>query len=318
MTRIPVLIDCDTGIDDALALIYLAALHHEGVIELCGATTTAGNVDVHQTARNTRWVLDHCGLGEVPVLPGLPGPKQVPLVTTPETHGELGLGYVLPDPADPANPATGEWDTLWRDLLAQHTDLRLIITGPATNLADFGPVPAATTLMGGSYLYPGNTTPTAEWNSWVDPHGARQAFAQATEPITICSLGVTEQFTLDPDTLAELISALGPAPIAGYLPEMLRFYFEFHRAQGEGYLAQIHDLLSCMIALDRIPFEATDTTVDVETDSELLRGTTVADLRGHWRRPPNARLVRTADIPAAHRELLRAAGVSATAMTSNR
>ncbi|WP_300908369.1 nucleoside hydrolase, partial [Corynebacterium stationis] len=63
---IPVLIDCDTGIDDALALMYLAALHHEGEVELVGATTTAGNVDVQQTAVNTRWVLDKCGLGNVP------------------------------------------------------------------------------------------------------------------------------------------------------------------------------------------------------------------------------------------------------------
>lgn len=309
MARIPVLIDCDTGIDDALALIYLAALHHGGEIELCGVTTTAGNVEVEQTARNSRWVLDLCGLPEVPVLPGLPGPKDVPLVTTPETHGALGLGYVTPGevPVGEGGGAGGVqgWRDLWSTLIAQHPDLRLIVSGPATNLADFGPVDN-TTLMGGAYLYPGNTTPTAEWNTWVDPHAAGEAFAQATTPITVCSLGVTEQFTLNPATLAALVEALAQAPIAHYLPEMLRFYFEFHEAQGEGYLAQIHDLLSCMIALDRIPFEAAATTVDVETTSELLRGTTVADLRNHWNRAPNAFLVQTADIAAAHRELLHA------------
>lgn len=305
MARIPVLIDCDTGIDDALALIYLAGLHHGGEIELCGVTTTAGNVDVEQTARNSRWVLDLCGLPEVPVLPGLPGPREVPLVTTPETHGELGLGYVTPEVAVGGAAGTQGWRDLWSTLIAQHRDLRLIVSGPATNLADFGPVDN-TTLMGGAYLYPGNTTPTAEWNSWVDPHAARQAFAQASTPIRVCSLGVTEQFTLSPSTLAALVDALAQAPIAQYLPDMLRFYFEFHEAQGEGYLAQIHDLLSCMIALDRISFEAVETTVDVEATSELLRGTTVADLRGHWNREPNASLVKTADIAAAHRELLRA------------
>lgn len=301
---IPVLLDCDTGIDDALALTYLAALHHAGEIRLCGVTTTAGNVTGQQAARNTRWVLDNCLLAEVPVLSGLPGPQQVPLVTTPETHGDHGLGYLDPGPT----PAPkGEWRELWRTALAEHAELKLIITGPATNLADFGAV-HDTTLMGGAYLYPGNTTPTAEWNSWVDPHAAKQAFAAATAPVTVCSLGVTERFTLDPDSLQKLTDALGQTPIAAYLPELLRFYFEFHRAQGEGYLAQIHDLLTCMIALDKIPFEAMVTTVDVEAGSELLRGTTVADLRGQWNRPANARLIRDADIDAAHAELLRAAG----------
>ena len=161
--------------------------------------------------------------------------------------------------------------------------------------------------MGGSYLYPGNTTPTAEWNTWVDPHGAKQAFAQATNPITVCSLGVTERFTINPQTLNTLIDALGTTPIAAYLPEMLRFYFEFHDSQGEGYLAQIHDLLTVMIALGKIPFSTRKVTVDVEADSELMRGTTVADLRGHWGRQANALLVDDVDVDAAHAELLRAA-----------
>ena len=308
---IPVLIDCDTGIDDALALLYLAALHQKGEVNLVGATTTAGNVDVTQTAINTRWVLDQCGLGHIPVLPGQPVPLKVPLTTTPETHGEFGLGYINPGPQHISQHlnqqhSPSNWQDLWRDAMSQHADLRLIVTGPATNLATFGPTPR-TTLMGGTYLYPGNTTPTAEWNTWVDPHAAKIAFAQATEPITVCSLGVTERFTLNPDSLQLLIDALSDAPIASYLPEMLRFYFEFHESQGEGYLAQIHDLLTVMIALGKVPFTTREVTVDVEADSELMRGTTVADMRGHWGREPNALLVDDADVTAAHAELLRAA-----------
>ncbi|HHT60095.1 nucleoside hydrolase [Corynebacterium stationis] len=300
---IPVLIDCDTGIDDALALIYLAALHHEGEVKLVGATTTAGNVDVQQTAVNTRWVLDKCGLGNVPVVVGEPVPLQVPLTTTPETHGEFGLGYTNPGAQDISRDS---WQDIWRKAIDQYADLQLIVTGPATNLATFGHV-QNTTLMGGSYLYPGNTTPTAEWNTWVDPHGAKQAFAQAKDPITVCSLGVTERFTINPQTLNTLTDALGNTPIASHLPEMLRFYFEFHDSQGEGYLAQIHDLLTVMIALGKIPFSTRKVTVDVEADSELMRGTTVADLRGHWARKANALLVDDVDVDAAHAELLRAA-----------
>lgn len=304
---IPVLIDCDTGIDDALALLYLAALHHEGAVELVGATTTAGNVDVVQTAVNTRWVLDQCGLSQVPVVAGQPVPLEVPLTTTPETHGEFGLGYINPGAQ---NIRQKGWQEMWQENIDKHGDLRLIVTGPATNLASFGPV-ERTTLMGGTYLYPGNTTPTAEWNTWVDPHAAKHAFAQAKEPITVCSLGVTERFTLNPDTLRLLIDALGTHEFAHHLPEILRFYFEFHELQGEGYLAQIHDLLTVMIALDRIPFSTREVTVDVEADSPLMRGTTVADMRGHWGRDANALLVEDVDVDAAHTELLRAAKVLA-------
>lgn len=303
MTRIPVLIDCDTGIDDALALIYLAALHHAAEIDLVGVTTTAGNVDVVQTGKNSRWVLDQCLLPDVPVVSGLEGPRDVELVTTPETHGQYGLGYVNPQVGDLRD---GPWQDLWKDCLRNRPGLQLIVTGPATNLAEFGPV-ANTTLMGGAYLYPGNTTPTAEWNSWVDPQAASRVFRQARDPITVCSLEVTEQFTLTEERLSMLVEGLGSTPIAAFLPEMLRFYFEFHDLQGEGYLAQIHDLLTCMIALGKVPFTHLETTVEVEAESELMRGTTVADLRGHWGRPVNARLVRNVDLGAAHAELGRAA-----------
>lgn len=306
MTTPSVLIDCDTGIDDAVALIYLAALHREGLIDLRAVTTTAGNVDARQTAINTRYVLDLCGLPDIPVAAGEARPLVVDLVTTPETHGPTGLGYVTA-PKDVDKRVRTDWQALWETHLGDET--RLIVTGPATNLASYARghrFPASVTLMGGAYLYPGNTTPTAEWNSWVDPHAAKGAFAAATSPITVCSLGVTEQMLIDPARLATLVDALGGAPVAAILPRALRFYFEFHEAQGEGYQAQIHDLLTCMIALGRVDYEATATTVDVECDSPLLRGTTVADLRGYWARPANARLVTAVDIDGAHEELLRA------------
>ena len=107
---------------------------------------------------------------------------------------------------------------------------------------------------------------------------------------------------LDPSGLDTLVEALGDTPIAADLPEILRFYFEFHESVGVGYQAQIHDLLTCMIALDTVEHRTTETTVDVEADSELTRGTSVADHRGHWQRPTNAHLVTEADIPEAWAE----------------
>ncbi|MDO5670656.1 MAG: nucleoside hydrolase [Corynebacterium sp.] len=305
----PVLIDCDPGIDDTLALLYLAGLHHAGEIELVGVTTTAGNTTAMQAAGNARWVLEQL-LIDVPVLPGQPHPASTALVTTPETHGPTGLGYLDVPAADPG----GDWEGLWERGVDKHPDLHLIVTGPLTNLDAFRLSHPEryvrlrhVTVMGGAVNYRGNTTPTAEWNFWVDPHAAAEVFAHPPHgKITLCSLEVTERFLIDPPRLSQLIRALGEHPIAAHLPDILRFYFEFHQAQGEGYQAQIHDLLTCMIALRTIPYEGTSTTVAVEAHSELLRGTSVADLRGHWDRAHNARLVTGADTEAAHAEFLRA------------
>ena len=300
----PVLIDCDTGIDDALALVYLAGLVAAGEVQLRAVTTTAGNVDVTQTALNSTHILRLCGLPDVPVVAGVPTPLAVPLVTTPETHGPHGLGYVIPpetstdtiavtpgerpDTVPVGVPAT---DTGWDDLWCANRDATLIITGPATNLATYlrtHPAHQRICLMGGAYLYPGNTTPTAEWNTWVDPHAAAEVF-HATIPITVCPLGVrsqsvTESMLLSPDLLDAACDILAAAhhPLADVLPDLLRFYFEFHQAMGEGYQAQIHDLITTMVALGTVDYATTTVAVDVETTSPLLRGTTVADFKGHW------------------------------------
>ena len=311
LSRPAVLLDCDPGIDDCLALMYLAGLHHAGEIELVGVSTTAGNVAVQQTAANARWILDLCGLPEVPVAPGRSAPLEVELTTTPETHGASGLGYLSAPDHDFGDM---QWLELWSTAIARNPGLHLIITGPVTNLADFerehGDAVArcgSITIMGGAVNYRGNTTPTAEWNFWVDPHAAARHFSASAElDSTLCSLEVTEQFLITPERLAEIQGLLGTHPMAEKLPELLRFYFEFHQAQEEGYQAQIHDLLTCIIALKKVPFEAVEPTIDVEADSALMRGTSVADLRNHWRRPANASLVTSADIPAAHREFDRA------------
>ena len=299
----PVLIDCDPGIDDTLALLYLAALDHLGEIDLCGVTTTAGNTTATQAAGNARWVRDQLRI-DAPVLPGRPVPLAVPLVTTPETHGPTGLGYL----EVPAAPEDDTWPDLWVEAIEKHEDLHLIVTGPCTNLATFRqshPEHHArlrnVTVMGGAVGYRGNTTPTAEWNFWVDPHAAADVIDHTPAPVTLCSLEVTEQFLIDPPRLEGLIADLGPTPVAKHLPEILRFYFEFHQAQGEGYQAQIHDLLTCMIALERVGYEHRGVRVDVDTRGER-RGTS-EETSG----TSNTRLVTSTDIDGAHAELTRAA-----------
>lgn len=308
MTR--VILDCDPGIDDALALIYLTAAHHEGAIELEAVTTSAGNVGAHQCAVNAAWVLTLCGLRAMAVGEGMSAPLAVDLVTTPETHGATGLGYV----DAPPRHVEDDWDMLWRDAISRGTDdLHLIVTGPLTNLAafrrmypeDFSQLKHIT-VMGGAVGYPGNTTETAEWNFWVDPDAAAEVLRHPPAPVALYTLGVTEQMLLTPDSLAEVVSALGPAPVAAQLPEMLRFYFEFHEQEELGYLAQVHDLLTVMGALGTVPTRTRAAAVTVHARDDALRGTSV-ETEGE----PNVMLVADADIDAAHREFLRACDVHA-------
>ena len=290
-----VILDCDPGIDDTYAIIFLTAAAHAGLIELDCLTTTSGNAPADQCAQNGAWILGLSGLPIISLAAGLPGPLEVELTTTPETHGETGLGYATA----PERHVEHDWDALWIDSIERGTeDLHLIVTGPLTNLAAFAHAHPEhfqklkhITVMGGAVHYPGNTTPSAEWNFWVDPHAAADVFAMTQTPITLCSLGVTERMLLGPEALAEFVDKLGGSPLAEHLEAITRFYFEFHEDVGEGYQAKIHDLLTVLIALDLVDYQATETTVDVETDSELMRGTSVADLRGIWERDPNTRLV---------------------------
>ena len=195
-----VILDCDPGIDDTYAIIFLTAAAHAGLIELDCLTTTSGNVDANQCAQNGAWILGQCGLPIISLAAGLPEPLEVELTTTPETHGDTGLGYAQA----PERHVEHDWDALWIDSIERGTDdLHLIVTGPLTNLAAFAhahPQHFAKlkhiTVMGGAVNYPGNTTPSAEWNFWVDPHAAADVFAMTQTPITLCSLGVTERMVL--------------------------------------------------------------------------------------------------------------------------
>ena len=200
MQKPRVVADVDTGIDDSLALIYLAGLHSAGEIDLV-VTTSAGNTTARQAAVNSAEVLRLAGAADVPVVAGARSPLKVPLTTTPETHGEKGLGYYSPlDGGGVAGVSGAAGDAraaveLWRG--ASH----VLVAGPATNFAwalrhslevvggaaeggaagsgatGSGTAGAEITLMTGAFNYPGNTTPTAEWNAWVDPHALKEVFA---------------------------------------------------------------------------------------------------------------------------------------------
>lgn len=330
------LLDVDTGIDDALALAYLAALPDT---EFVSVTATPGNVDADQVARNTLALLELCGRPGVEVAIGAREPLSIPLVTTPETHGPQGIGYaVLPEPGGQVSARNAV--DLWIDhARARPGELTALITAPLTNFAlalrkepDLPELLAGVVIMGGSFYYQGNTTPTAEWNTHVDPHAAKEVYAAyrgrpAAKLPVVCSLDTTERMEMRPDHVRQLAEAAGASipelvlpdqpegrrstsdnRVIRHLSDALRFYFEFHRLYDQGYLAHVHDFFAAGVAAGTLEYSARPATIDVETDSPLLMGTTVADYRGLWGSAPNARIVSANNPEQAFRELITTVG----------
>ncbi|CAJ1507947.1 nucleoside hydrolase [[Mycobacterium] burgundiense] len=312
--------DLDTGVDDAMALVYLLASPEA---ELVGIASTAGNVSAQQVCENNLALLELCGRPDVPVSLGAAVPLSIPLRTAEDTHGPAGLGYAeLPAPR--TQPSTHDAAQAWiRAAHAHPGELIGLATGPLTNLAlalraepELPRLLRRLVIMGGSFDYRGNTTPVAEWNMLVDPEAAAEVFAafdrpegHAGELPLVCGLNITESIVLTPQILARLGDAAGAPtrtmrpddapgtrsaaanPLIRVLEDAMRFYFEFHAQQDEGYLAHLHDPFAAAIALDPGLVTARAATIDVELYGTLTRGMTVADVAGHWGRPPNAAIV---------------------------
>lgn len=304
MGPVPVLLDADPGIDDALAIAYLVAEQLAGRVDLTGLVCTAGNVGLPDTVRNALAWLDLAGAPELPVAAGAAGASVVPHVFTPETHGPRGAGYADLTTTRATDPRDGA--RLWVDAARSRPgELVAIVTGPMSTLARALELePALPTflrrivVMGGSFRgHPGNTTPVAEWNVHVDPEAADRVCvawenARATDdsvaPMLWCGLDLTERAVWTP-ARSERLDEAG-TPLAHRLVDALRFYFEFHQSMGEGYLAQVHDPLVAWLALHPEAVTSTATHVRVECAGEHTRGMTVADPRGHRGRATNARI----------------------------
>lgn len=316
--RRPVFVDVDTGVDDAMALAYLFGSPEA---DLVGIASTAGNVAVHQVCRNNLALLELCAITGVPVSRGSENPLTAPLRTAEDTHGPQGLGYArLPAPSAELTPydAAEAWVRAARD---HPGELIGIATGPLTNLAlALRAEPALPRLlrqlviMGGAFDYHGNTTPVAEWNTSVDPestHEVYKAWHSAEHLPIVLGLNLTENVVMTPALLHRLaLAAESPGessssvamsetdargtqstasnPLIRVLEDSMRFYFEFHHDQGEGYLAHLHDPLAAAVALDTGLVSCRAAAVDVELAGTLTRGMTIADWSGRWGREPNA------------------------------
>ena len=315
---LPVFVDVDTGVDDAMALMYLFASSDADVV---GIASTAGNVPAQQVCTNNLGLLELCGL-DIPVSKGSEQPIKAPLRTAEDTHGPEGMGYAQLPATDRELTAHDAADAWIRAAHAHPGELVAIAVGPLTNLAlALRREPALPKLlrrlviMGGAFDYRGNTTPVAEWNISVDPEAAAEVFAEwgaawGLEPPRhlpiVLGLNLTENIAMTPALLSRLAAAAesssspmsvlddrGTRSVASnrliaVLEDAMRFYFEFHFDQNEGYLAHLHDPLAAAVVLDPDLVTYRPTTVDVELTGTLTRGMTIADWSNRWGREPNA------------------------------
>jgi inosine-uridine nucleoside N-ribohydrolase len=278
---IPVLLDCDPGHDDAIALLLALASPE---VELLGVTTVAGNQTLDKTTANAIRVLELAGRGEVPVAAGADRPLVRDRHVAANVHGESGLdGPDLPPPR--GAPADAHAVDFLAERLAGTT---LVATGPLTNvallLARYPEArPERLVLMGGA-IAEGNVTPAAEFNIWADPEAAARVFVSGLD-VTMVGLDVTHRALVTREHAEEL---RGAGRIGRFVAELLDFYGVFHRDVYRFDGSPVHDAVSLAQVIRPELLELEQLNVRVDCESELCRGRTVVDV---WRRTglePNA------------------------------
>jgi inosine-uridine nucleoside N-ribohydrolase len=302
MSALPILLDVDTGVDDALA-ICLAIRSPE--VALRGITTVAGNVELEAATRNSLAVLDVLRAPAIPVAAGAPAPLCRPLVTAAAVHGGDGLGGIartLPPSSRIAAPGAVEF--LLRTIHDAPEPLTLIATGPLTNLAQAIRADVAAlqrlrglTIMGGAIRVPGNVSPVAEFNFAVDPEAAAIVLASGL-PITLVPLDVTEQVIL---TRAAVAPRDGDGDLQTFVRAITAATMEFQRTHDGVDGLYLHDPLAVATVLDPTLVRAEPLAVAVESQGALTAGMAVADLRPGSRTPPTARVCLGVDAPRALR-----------------
>jgi len=295
-----IIIDCDPGQDDAVALLLAFASPEE--LELLGITTVAGNVPLALTQRNARMMCDIAGMQHVPVFAGCAQPLQRPLETAELIHGETGINGI--DVFEPATPLQERHavdfiiDTL---LGAREASVTLVPTGPMTNIATAiqrEPAILASieriVLMGGAMREGGNRTPSAEFNIFVDPHAADIVF-RCGRPIVAMGLDVSHQVLSTRDRVAR-IRAL-QSPVATATANMLDFFDRYDTQKYASAGAPLHDPCTVAWLLRPELFTGKDCNIAVETQSELTMGHTAVDFWHVSGRPVNATWIYAVDAP---------------------
>ncbi len=299
MPPTPVIVDCDPGHDDMVAIL-LAAAHP--AIDLLAITTVAGNGSLEATTRNARAVCELGGITEVPIAAGAPQPLVGTHAAAVDIHGESALdGADLPS-GDAVPLAAEHAVDLMARLIATHPEpVTLCPLGPVTNVAlllslhpELVPRIREISLMGGT-MGEGNRHPVAEFNVWADPE-ALQVVLDSGVPTTLCGLDVTHQALATPAVL-ERLAAQG-TELARTVGELLVFFRDAYRTTFDLPDPPLHDPVAIARVIDPAIVTTISANVVVETSGTYTRGATVVDRHGVTDRPVNAQVAVGLDVEA--------------------
>jgi purine nucleosidase len=312
MAPVPLILDVDTGVDDALALLYAVASPE---VDLIAATCVMGNVSVEQATENTLAVLEVAGRPEVEVATGAARPLARDHVPFPVVHGELGLGRAVNQPPSASPSSRSAVEVIVGSARARPGEVLLVATGPLTNIAlalrqepRLPQLLRGFALMGGAFARGGNVTPAAEANIWVDPTAAAEVFTAFSgvdeERLPVCvGLDITERAVMRRVDLDEVCAPAPGSPLGLLIEGATSFYMDFYAAVAGEDGCRLHDPLAVAVAIDASLVRLETARVEVETEGRWTTGETVADLTGirgspwpvGWEPEPNARVALEVD-----------------------
>jgi purine nucleosidase len=288
MSKRKIIMDCDPGHDDAIAII-LAAVQPE--LEILGITTVSGNAEIEKTTNNALKICDLVSLTDVVVSKGASEPLIRVRETAPGIHGDSGLdGPELPEPSRSWSKEHGS-DTIVRLIKESKEPVTILPTGPLTNVAlALSKAPEIKdnieeiVLMGGGTF--GNWTPTAEFNIWADPEAAKKVFDSGI-PIAVMGLDITHQALATKEVIDQVNKI--DNKVAKIVGELLVFFASTYKEMFDFDGAPVHDVLTVAYCVASELFKMKEVNITVETKGEFTAGTTLIDLHGVTGREINAR-----------------------------
>ncbi|MCM3667859.1 nucleoside hydrolase [Mesobacillus maritimus] len=295
MEKRRIILDCDPGHDDAIAMI-LAAARPE--LEILGITTVSGNAEIEKTTDNALKICDLVSLHNVIVSKGASEPMVRLRENAPGIHGESGLdGPEFPEASRSWSDEHGV-DTIIRLIKESNEPVTLVPTGPLTNIGlaltkapEIKENIEEIVLMGGGTF--GNWTPTAEFNIWADPEAARKVFDSGL-PIVVMGLDITHQALATKDVI-ERVNQIDNQ-VAQIVGELLVFFASTYKEMFDFDGAPVHDVLCVAYLVAPELFKMKDVNITVETKGEFTAGTTCVDLHGVTGREINAKFGMELDV----------------------
>lgn len=281
---LPVIIDCDPGVDDALAIIL--ALHHKA-IEVEAVCSVTGNGNLENTTRNAKNIVALCGRADIPVYRGAAEALDAEVPETVAAFGDDGLGgYASEIEAEKQVEKEKAADFLVRAVRERPGELTLVAIGPCTNIAlavrkdpEFAGKVKQLILMGGA-KYTGNMSPVAEYNFWADPRAAKEVMEAGFRRVVMIGLDVTNKIALDAGT-RELMRIFD-TPLSRFLYHITRSGLDENWQVRRKPVSPMHDVLTIAYLIEPSILICKNAYITVVTEGEA-RGQSLVDIDGHWR-----------------------------------